>query len=55
MKQPEDLFTKNARNNQRGRQPKIAPKIKTNTQRQREFRERHKFNFLNRNLQQDYF
>ncbi|MFC0351849.1 hypothetical protein [Undibacterium danionis] len=51
MKQPEDRFTKDAFNNQRGRPPKLAPK--TNAQRQREFRERRKFNFLNPQLRRE--
>jgi len=51
MKQPEDRFTKDAFNNPRGRPPVLAPK--TNAQRQREFRERRKFNFLNSKFRQE--
>lgn len=46
MKQSADRFTVDMFGAQRrGRPPKLAPK--TNAQRQREFRQRRKFNFLN--------
>lgn len=45
MKQPADQFTRDAfAKPSRGRPRK--PDAKTNAQRQREFRQRHKFNFL---------
>lgn len=45
MKQKEDKFTADAFN-KRGRGRPSKPHAKTNAQRQREFRERSKFNFL---------
>ncbi len=51
MKQLEDRYTKDAFNNPRGRPRKVAPK--TNAQRQREFRARRKFNFLNPTLRHE--
>lgn len=49
MKQKEDKFTVDAFNKRaRGRPPK--PHAKSNAQRQREFRERSKFNFLNNSV-----